>query len=119
MTLQHIVLFSFPQQLCAADAADMRAQIMAWPSEIGGFGAIRFGRDVTDERTRGYQYLLYTEFDDDVAMQTYQKHPVHQQFLRWVMERSCIPLAFDYNLTSDTVIWPPMPDRPGRQGHDH
>lgn len=106
MTLQHVVLFAFPAELSTADAADMRAQVAAWPALIGGFGAIRFGRDLTEARTRGYQYLLYTEFDDDVALQAYQDHPVHQRFFRWVMERSCTPLAFDYHLTPDTVIWP-------------
>lgn len=119
MTLQHIVLFSFPNELSEADAADMRAQITAWPEKIGRFGAIRFGRDITEERTRGYQYLLYTEFDSDVALKAYQTHPVHQHFLSWVMDRSCTPLAFDYHLTPGTAIWPPTPDHPGGQGHDH
>ena len=119
MTLQHIILFSFPEELSDADAADMRAQIEAWPERIGGFGAIRFGRDLTDERTRGYQYLLYTEFDDLDALRTYQQHKVHQHFLRWVLDRSCTPLAFDYDLTPDTQIWPTVPDRSGSQDHDH
>jgi stress responsive alpha/beta barrel protein len=118
LTLQHIVLFSFPEELSAADAADMRAQVAAWPEKIGGFGAIRFGRDLTDKRTRGYQYLLYSEFDDDIALQTYQEHPVHQYFLSWVLDRSCTPLAFDYHLTPDTIIWPPA-GSPEGQGHDH
>lgn len=119
MTLQHIVLFSFPEQLSDADAADMRAQIASWPDQIGGFGAIRFGRDLTGERTRGYEYLLYTEFENEDTLRTYQRHEVHQYFLRWVMQRSCTPLAFDYDLTPDTVIWPTAPDRPGSQEHDH
>jgi len=118
VTLQHIVLFSFPQELSAKDAAGMKAQIQAWPQKIGGFGAIRFGRDLTGERTRGYQYLLYTEFDDDAALAAYQQHPVHQHFLSWVMDRSCTPLAFDYYLTPDTVSWPTGPEHSGGQRHD-
>ena len=115
MTLQHIVLFSFPAELSDADAADMAAQIRAWPERIGGFGAIRFGRDLTGDRTRGHQYLLYTDFADLAALQSYQQHPVHQSFLHWVMERNCTPLAFDYHLTPDTVIWPAGPEQPGGQ----
>jgi stress responsive alpha/beta barrel protein len=115
VTLQHIVLFSFPQELSADDAADMKAQIQAWPELIGGFGAIRFGRDLTGERTRGYQYLLYTEFDDAAALQAYQQHPTHQRFLSWVMDRACTPLAFDYEVTPDTAIWPTVPEHPGGQ----
>lgn len=104
MTLQHIVLFSYPQELSATDDVEMRRQIHAWPAQIPGFQALRFGRDFTDERTRGYQYLLYTEFDDVDALRTYQQHPIHQKFLSWVTQRSCTPLAFDYQLDDTTVV---------------
>jgi hypothetical protein len=106
MTLQHIVLFAFAAELDHEDAAEMRAQIDAWPEKIGGFGAIRFGRDITGARTRGHQYLLYTEFPDMPALVAYQQHPVHQHFLRWVLDHGCTPLAFDFELDQDTVIWP-------------
>jgi hypothetical protein len=106
MTLQHVVLFSFPAELSAGDAAEMRRQITTWPELIGGLDVIRFGRDLTEARTRGYQYLLYTEFADEAALTAYQAHPVHQHFLHWVLERDCTPLAFDYHLDASTVIWP-------------
>ena len=35
MTVQHIVLFSFPRELSAQEAADMRAMVASWPGEIG------------------------------------------------------------------------------------
>ncbi|MGH3499109.1 MAG: Dabb family protein [Nocardioidaceae bacterium] len=104
MTLQHIVLFKYRDELSEADAAQMRAQIAAWPASIDGIRKLRFGRDVTQERTRGHQYLLYTEFDDLDAMRAYQQHPLHQHFLAWVLERDCVPLAFDYQLDEQTVI---------------
>ena len=104
MSLQHIVLFSFPEDLSPDDDADMRRQVESWPAEIGGMTAIRLGRSLTEERTRGYQYLLYTEFPDVEALVTYQKHPVHQYFLQWVLDRRCTPLAFDYHLDEQTVI---------------
>lgn len=106
MTLQHIVLFAFAQDLGEADARDMREQIERWPEQIGGIGAIRFGSDITGARTGGHQYLLYTEFDDALALSTYQQHPVHQYFLKWVLDHGCTPLAFDYELDQDAVIWP-------------
>jgi hypothetical protein len=31
---------------------------------------------------------------------------VHQRFLKWVMDHGCSPLAFDYDIDQDTVIWP-------------
>lgn len=106
MSLQHVVLFSFPTELSAADEAEMRRQATSWPEQIGGMSAIRLGRALWTERTRGYQYLLYMEFPDVESLRDYQQHPVHQRFLRWVTERECTPLAFDYFLDAATVIYP-------------
>jgi hypothetical protein len=106
MTLQHVVLFAFAEDLDDAGAAQMRAQIEAWPESIGQIRTIRFGTDITGARTRGHQYLLYMEFDDETALHAYQRHPVHQRFLAWVLDHGCTPLAFDYELTPHTVLWP-------------
>lgn len=106
MTLQHVVLFSFPQDLSDADWDDMRRQVRSWPAEIGGIDAIRFGPSTNIDRTRGYQYLLYMELADLDALVRYQQHPVHQHFLRWVLDRDCTPLAFDFYLDAETVIHP-------------
>jgi hypothetical protein len=112
VSLQHVVLFSFPQDLGPDDDAEMRRQVEAWPAEIGGMTAIRLGRSIDEARTRGFQYLLYTEFPDVQTLRTYQQHPVHQEFLRWVLDRDCTPLAFDYPLDDSTVILgTPGPDR--------
>ena len=106
MTVQHIVLFSFPRELSAAEAADMRAMVASWPKEIGLMTKCRFGTDLTGARTRGYPYLLYTEFPSVEVLKKYQAHPVHQQFLAWIVERDCTPLAFDYYLDGQTVLMP-------------
>jgi len=106
MTVQHIVLFSFPRELSAAEAADMRAMVASWPKEIGLMTRCRFGTDLTGARTRGYPYLLYTEFPSVEVLKEYQAHPVHQQFLAWIVERDCTPLAFDYYLDGQTVLMP-------------
>jgi hypothetical protein len=109
VSLQHIVLFSFPQDLSPEDDAEMRRHVESWPAEIGGMTSVRLGRSINEERTRGYQYLLYTEFPDVETLVSYQKHPVHQRFLRWVLDRDCTPLAFDYHLDESTVILDPAP----------
>jgi hypothetical protein len=106
VTLQHIVLFSFPEELSTADARDMRDQVASWATEIATMSALRFGTDLTGARTRGYQYLLYMEFADTDALKAYQAHPVHQRFLAWITERDCTPLAFDYYLDPTTVLAP-------------
>jgi hypothetical protein len=111
MTLQHVVLFSFPQPLSEPDAAGMKSQVASWPREIGGMTRLRFGEDLTGARTNGYCRLLYMEFDSTDALRRYQQHPVHQTFLRWLSERQCTPLAFDYRLDAGTVLMPEGPDR--------
>ena len=104
--LQHVVLFSFPQDLDAEDWAEMQRHVRSWPGEIGGIDTIRLGPSINTERTRGYQYLLYTEFVDEAALQRYQAHPVHQAFLKWVLDRNCTPLAFDYYVDEHTAVHP-------------
>jgi hypothetical protein len=106
MSLQHIVLFSFPRELSEEEAADMRAMVASWPAEIGLMSKCRFGTDLTGARTRGYGYLLYTEFPDQAALDEYRAHPVHMRFFDWLMERDCTPLAFDFHLDSRTVLMP-------------
>jgi Stress responsive A/B Barrel Domain len=106
MTLQHIVLFSFPRDLSAAEAAQMRDMVASWPAEIGLMTRCRLGTDLTGARTRGYAYLLYTEFPDVATMNAYRAHPAHVKFMDWLAERDCTPLAFDYLLDEQTVLMP-------------
>jgi Stress responsive A/B Barrel Domain len=104
MTLQHIVLFSFPRELSDAEAAQMRDMVASWPAQIGLMTRCRLGTDLTGARTRGYGYLLYTEFPDVESMHAYRAHPVHVQFMDWLADRDCTPLAFDYHLDEQTVL---------------
>lgn len=106
MTVQHIVLFSFPRPLSPGEEAEMRGLVAAWPREIGLMTRCRLGTDLTGERTRGYGYLLYTEFPDTESLGKYQAHPVHLRFKHWLGERECTPLAFDYHLDGKNVLMP-------------
>lgn len=94
--LQHVVLMSFPTDLSESDDAELRAMVASWPAEIGTMSAVRIGRDLTGERTRGYQYLLYTVFPDAATLAEYVAHPVHQTLVRWLDARQSQRLAFDY-----------------------
>jgi hypothetical protein len=106
MTLQHIVLFSFPSSLSEAEAAQMRDMVASWPAQIGLMTKCRLGPDLTGARSRGYSFLLYTEFPDTESMSAYQAHPAHLRFVDWLKERDCTPLAFDYHLDEQTVLMP-------------
>jgi Stress responsive A/B Barrel Domain len=104
MTLQHIVLFSFPRDLSAAETTQMRDMVASWPTQIGLMTRCRLGADLTGARNRGYGYLLFTEFPDVDSMNAYRVHPVHLEFLDWLTARNCAPLAFDYLLDEQTVL---------------
>jgi hypothetical protein len=104
MTLQHVVLFSFPRDLSDEEAGQMRDMVASWPAKIGLMTKCRLGTDLTRARTRGYAYLLYTEFPDVETMHAYRAHPVHVEFMEWLAERDCTPLAFDYLLDERTVL---------------
>jgi hypothetical protein len=106
MKLQHIVLFSFPEELSPEDEDDMRSQIASWPAQIPEIKRLRFGKDLTGERTRGHSHLLHMELDGTEELRRYQQHPVHQVFHRWVIDHRGTPLAFDYFLDTDTVLMP-------------
>ena len=104
MTLQHIVLFSFPRDLTADESAELRDMVASWPSQIGLMTKCRLGTDLTGARNRGYSHLLFTEFPDLETMNAYRAHPVHVRFMEWLAERHCTPLAFDYLLDEQTVL---------------
>jgi len=106
VTVQHIVLFSFPRELSADDAGQLRAMVASWPDKIGLMSKCRLGTDLTGARTRGYSFLLYTEFPDVPTLNEYRAHPVHVEFMDWLAEHQCTPLAFDYYLDGQTVLMP-------------
>jgi Stress responsive A/B Barrel Domain len=110
MTLQHIVLFSFPRDLTADEAAELRTMVASWPSQIGLMTKVRLGTDLTGARNRGYSHLLFTEFPDVETMNAYRAHPVHVMFMEWLAERDCTPLAFDYLLDEQTVLMAEPPE---------
>lgn len=112
MALQHVVLFSFPDGPSPQQSGEIRAHIAEWPDAIPGISALRFGEALFDDRTRGYQFLLYMEFDGVDALRGYRAHPVHQKFLSWVIENNITPLAFDYHLDAETVLIPPTTELP-------
>jgi Stress responsive A/B Barrel Domain len=104
--VQHIVLFSFPAEPTAEEADEIRSYIAEWTDVIPGIRALRFGSPLFTDRTNGYQFLLYMEFDNLDDMRSYQAHPVHQKFLSWVIDNKITPLAFDYYLTDEAVLLP-------------
>lgn len=104
--LQHVVLLNFSRELSSDEHAELARQIRAWPEEIGGFLELRFGRDLTGNRTRGYEYLLFQAFPNEASLKAYLTHPAHRAFGDWVHERGCVEIAFDYFVDQVTAVVP-------------
>jgi len=102
--LQHIVLLDFPVPLSAEEDSAMRDIVARWPDEVGLMSDLRFGADLTGERTRGYDYLLVTVFADAGDLARYVAHPVHQELVSFLDSRACRRLAFDYYLDASTHL---------------
>jgi heme-degrading monooxygenase HmoA len=100
---QHIVLFRFPAPLSEDEQRDLAAQVRAWAGTIPGLVGVRFGADVGG-RAGGWQYLLVTEFEDDETHRAYYEHPLHQAFSKWVFDRNCEVVRFDYPLNEVTLF---------------
>lgn len=100
--LQHVVLISFPNDVTDEQGSELTAMIFACAREICPMEECRIGADLTGERTRGYDFLLYTVFPDADALAAYVAHPVHQTLVSWLDEHECQRLAFDYYLDATT-----------------
>jgi hypothetical protein len=104
--LQHVVLFSFPEPLSAADEGRLGAMIAAWPDTIGTMIECRLGRDLTGARTRGYSHLLHTVFPDAATLAAYIEHPAHVEVVEFLDAKRCTRLAFDFTLDAATDFSP-------------
>ncbi|MGH9070386.1 MAG: Dabb family protein [Acidimicrobiales bacterium] len=104
--LQHLVLFRWPATPGPEIEAEMRRRISSWVGVIPGLRRLRFGADIGG-RAQGYQFGLLTEFSDAEALAAYVPHPLHKDFLEWVLAHPCEVLRFDYPLTAETSLLEP------------
>jgi Stress responsive A/B Barrel Domain len=102
-TVQHVVLFKFPNELTPEQEKDMFERVRAWPDTIEGFTGLRFGKDVSG-RGGGYSYLLLTEFESEEAHQAYYSQPAHVAFSEFVFSMGSEVIRMDYPLNDQTLI---------------
>jgi hypothetical protein len=100
---QHVVLFKFPQDLSPQEEQEMERHISAWPDSIRGLIGLRFGKDVGG-RSRGYDYLLLTEFENEEAHQAYYSHPAHEAFAEWIAAHEAEVIRVDYALDDQSLM---------------
>jgi stress responsive alpha/beta barrel protein len=104
MTLQHVVLFALPKQDPGEEARLLESAVSSWPGQIPNVRCLRLGRDLTGARSRGYDYLMYMEFEDAADLRSYQEHPAHVRFTEWLRAVGCQVLVMDYVLDESTVL---------------
>lgn len=73
----------------------MAQSVRAWPEAIDGFTGLRFGKDVGG-RNRGFEYLLWTEFESEEAHQAYYSQPAHVAFGDWIKDMGADIIRVDY-----------------------
>ena len=81
----------------------MFEHVRGWPASISGFTGLRLGRDVSG-RSRGFDYLLLTEFESEEAHQAYYSQPTHVAFSEWVLGKGCELIRVDYPLSEETLL---------------
>ena len=101
--VQHVVLFKFPNGLTSEEERYMIEQVRKWPETIPGFTGVRLGKDVGG-RSKGYEYLLLTEFDSEESHQAYYSQPAHVAFGDWVAAHNAEVIRVDYPLTKDSLL---------------
>jgi heme-degrading monooxygenase HmoA len=89
--------------LTADEEQEMFRRVGEWPQRIEGFTGLRLGKDVGD-RSRGFSYLLLTEFENEEAHQAYYSKPAHVEFSEFVMALGAEVIRVDYPLTSETLF---------------
>lgn len=106
LPIQHVVLLRFAEPLSATDRDYFISKLSEMPGVVDGFLRLRLGPDLNEgERARGYQLLMLSEHTDVSALRRYQEHPRHVALSEWVRARGGEALAFDYQLTGETVLF--------------
>lgn len=81
--IRHVVLLRFADP---ADAPEARSRLLALEGAVPSLRSIEVGLDVL--RTEAsYDLALITTHDHLDALEAYQTHPAHQDFLGWARPR--------------------------------
>jgi hypothetical protein len=102
VTLQHVVLLSFPRPLGEAGLAELRELFQPLAAEADFIETMRLGRSAT-EWTGGYEYLLYVELTAQNDLPAYLAHPRHVTAGAWIAEHQGTAVVFDYDIEAATV----------------
>ncbi len=79
--VRHVALFSWKPTATAADVSKVEEALHQLPTKIACIQSYRFGRDLGVQEGNA-DFALVADFIDEEALETYAKHPDHQEVLR-------------------------------------
>lgn len=85
--IKHVVVFklkpSVEGKTREENLLDLRARLESLPGSIPGILRFEVGINV-NPGSHACDLILYSEFDDEMALIVYQKHPAHQDVVAFV-----------------------------------
>ena len=90
--LTHVVFMKFPSQETAHAVCD---RLLAMEGKIDSLKGIEAGVDVT-RSGRSWDVALITRHDDQVGLEAYAAHPVHQAVLGFIKQHITESAAVDF-----------------------
>lgn len=90
--ITHIVFFKFKD---ASHIAKAKNDLLALKAKIPQIRYLEVGVDIL-RTERSYDLALVTKFDSLEDLQSYQVHPAHQEFVKFIAEVKESVVAVDY-----------------------
>lgn len=93
--LQHIVLFSFRQDVSAAERAAILGAIRGLKTDVPALRSLEVGENSSPARAQGYTHVLIETFDDRAGLAEYATHPAHVPVVARLRDAAVQLLAVD------------------------
>ena len=85
MTIEHIVLLKFKEQLTEEKQQEVVARFKDIQYEIPGIISMSAGIDFSG-RSKGFSIGAVIRFEDEAALKVYGPHEAHQGFIKFIKE---------------------------------
>ncbi len=93
--LHHIVLFSFREDLSAAERAAILEAIRGLKANVPALRSLDVGENISTARAQGYTHVLLETFDDRAGLAAYATHPAHVPVAARLRDAAAQVLAVD------------------------
>jgi Stress responsive A/B Barrel Domain len=93
--LQHIVLFTFRDEVSAAERAAILEALRGLRTAVPSLRSLAVGENISPARAQGYTHVLVETFDDRAGLGSYADHPAHLPVLARVRAAAAQLLAVD------------------------